>query len=404
METPRRLSIQYDRQDRVYYVGEVVRGFVILDLEEECHITGIELKLFGGAEVKWTDNRGKDPHQRNDKKLNIEHNVEEIYFKRTMVLWGKGRVDNNHDEGEVLVAGRHMFPFRYHLPTDIPCSFEGVYGSVRYYGLSTLLTKCSKQNETTLSFFSVLQELNLTYETLGGVRKQQDTTIRSCCRSGRVTCTVAIPNCGFVPGQSITANILVQNKSTSKVKGASLALKQMVRYGSYDSHKSRKVLWDAQHVHVGHVSPEKCQRWEGVTLDVPCIPPSRLDCCQYIDIKYDLVFRVMVHAHALTVTLPIIIGTIPQGHHSSHNWEYKVQHPYPGAKNRCVIVDGTKLKDDPEGFMSTFKIYRPSNRGKYPELECSPGGARRFLTDSNEEEEGEEEEVVEEDEDSETNV
>ncbi|XP_074650272.1 arrestin domain-containing protein 3-like [Tubulanus polymorphus] len=379
----RQVSIQFERQDKLYHSGEQIRGSVVLELEKPMEITGVEVKLYGGTSVRWTDNRDPIP----DDKVNIEYNVEEIYFKKVLVLWGRGRVHHprNHDDKEVdkLSAGKHVFPFRYNLPTDIPCSFEGIYGSVRYYAKASVLSELYSQNLESTVFITVLQDLNLSLQSLSGVRKSQEISIHSCFRAGSLTCTLSLPSCGFVPGQIIRADISVKNKSTRKVQGATLSLKQIVRYGSDDSNKSRKVMWEIQHLNIGSINAESEQKFVENILHVPSLPPSRLDCCQFIDIKYDMVVSALCKSHPLLLSLPIIIGTLPHGQCAS-NWEYKEQFPYPGTKWRSIEVDGTRLEDDEHGFIPAYKYYHSAASCKYQILDNSPSSKRKHLHLNNE--------------------
>ena len=46
--------------------------------------------------------------------------------------------DGGGDETVVLVAGNHGFQFDYTLPVDLPSSYEGRWGSVKYAVKATL--------------------------------------------------------------------------------------------------------------------------------------------------------------------------------------------------------------------------------------------------------------------------
>ena len=40
---------------------------------------------------------------------------------------------NNSDEGDLhLEQGEHSFPFSFALPTELPASFQGTFGSVKW--------------------------------------------------------------------------------------------------------------------------------------------------------------------------------------------------------------------------------------------------------------------------------
>ena len=48
---------------------------------------GIELHVYGGAFIRWTEKLPKGTHEG---KTEVEHTAEEIYVDKTYVLWGQG--------------------------------------------------------------------------------------------------------------------------------------------------------------------------------------------------------------------------------------------------------------------------------------------------------------------------
>ncbi len=55
-------------------------------------VTGIELHVYGGAFVRWTEKLPRG--ETNDERTAIEHTAEEIYVDDTYVLWGQGKLSN----------------------------------------------------------------------------------------------------------------------------------------------------------------------------------------------------------------------------------------------------------------------------------------------------------------------
>jgi hypothetical protein len=45
-----------------------------------------------------------------------------------------------NDEGIIISAGSHLFPFEFTLPRDLPASYDGVYGQVKY-GVRAMLVR-----------------------------------------------------------------------------------------------------------------------------------------------------------------------------------------------------------------------------------------------------------------------
>ena len=78
----------------------------------------------------------------------------ETYFESRVYVFGNG-------SDSQLGVGEHRFPFSFALPPQLPTSFEGEFGSVRYSARATLLhAKPQKVKEIT-AFFTVNSVLDL---------------------------------------------------------------------------------------------------------------------------------------------------------------------------------------------------------------------------------------------------
>lgn len=91
-------------------------------------ILGIKIKFLGEAKTEWTESQtvrneqtGKDEEQRNEVTGNEE------YFQISYYLMGSVNAGDTE-----LPAGVHSFPFTCALPPQLPSSFEGEFGYVRY--------------------------------------------------------------------------------------------------------------------------------------------------------------------------------------------------------------------------------------------------------------------------------
>lgn len=102
---------------------------------------GSQLKFHGFSYVRWSEGSGDDE---------TTYSAEETYFKVEQALV-QGKLEFNrkiqissifsrfdlilHVKGREsfeLAAGQHQIPFSFALPAQIPSSFEGTYGHVRY--------------------------------------------------------------------------------------------------------------------------------------------------------------------------------------------------------------------------------------------------------------------------------
>ena len=94
-------------------------------------------------------------------------------------------------------------------------------------------------------------------------------------------------------------------------KGSFLNLVEIVEYRATNKKKrERRVVSEVRR---GQILPGTSDYWEGVTLRVPALPPTKLaGHCSIIDVQYRLEFHVDPSGIAfdLVVGIPIIIGTI----------------------------------------------------------------------------------------------
>lgn len=81
-------------------------------------------------------------------------------------------LDAGHGQGgdnSILPAGSYSYPFQFKLPTNLPSSFEGVIGYVRYT-MTAVIDKPWKFDHTTKAPFTVLSILDLNLEPNASVR------------------------------------------------------------------------------------------------------------------------------------------------------------------------------------------------------------------------------------------
>lgn len=71
--------------------------------------------------------------------------------------------DSSCDDGDCMPAGEHYLPFSFSLPPDLPPSFEGDYGYIRYWAKATI-DRPWKFDHHTKRAFSVISCLDLNQE------------------------------------------------------------------------------------------------------------------------------------------------------------------------------------------------------------------------------------------------
>ncbi|XP_052278843.1 arrestin domain-containing protein 3-like isoform X1 [Dreissena polymorpha] len=310
---------------------------------------GVSLRFEGKANVHWTEEHttGSGESERRETDHYYAH---EDYFNFDLMLFGSG-------QSTLLQAGRHTFPFSFLLPPNLPSSFEGSFGNVRY-SLKGKIDRPWKFDHKTKKLFTVVSVLDLNEQTTamspaeGGNEKN---LCCLCCKSGPISATFRIDRQGYVPGETIQLSAEISNHSSRKMKASRVRLIMYIMY-----HAIQKTRSDQQDVAVtSHqaILPGGSDVWNREPLRVPPIPPSNLIGCSIIDINYVLQLEVEPAGPAfdLEVPLELIIGTIPL--------RQVVQQQY-GAN----LVPFSAVQPSNWGPFSTFQ---PSNLGPFSAVQQS---------------------------------
>ncbi|XP_023343516.1 arrestin domain-containing protein 1 isoform X2 [Eurytemora carolleeae] len=133
-----------------------------------------------------------------------------------------------------------------------------------------------------------------------------------CCRSGPLCALIMTDRSGYVPGESIIFTAEVDNQSSKEMTNSTVQLVEKVTFkaGGHTRSTSR-IIAEQQR---GRIGPGDSDLWNKVAMYVPGLPPSNLGgSCNIIQLQY--ILQLVVHpsgvGFALTVSLPITIGTIP---------------------------------------------------------------------------------------------
>ncbi|XP_067666559.1 arrestin domain-containing protein 3-like [Haliotis asinina] len=310
MGKPKVFTIALDNHQAVYSPGQCLQGLITLELEEEMEMKGIQLQLFGGARVKWSEScsKGVGMARRTVTKHYIAHDT---YFNDELVLFGKAAGEAG--DNVTLSAGRYAYSFQYQLPPDIPSSFEGALGRVRYW-LRGVITKPWTYDDTTKKLFTVanLLDLNAEPEAMQGLRgEDQETLCCLCCTSGPISCRFQIDRCGFVPGEAVPIKAEIINHSNRKMKRSFAELCMVVTY--HTTKRSRTNIKKICEISHSEIPPGESDIWTGDLLKIPPAPPSHLNGCSIIDIDYFVKFCVEPAGPALKLEIPlkVFIGSIP---------------------------------------------------------------------------------------------
>ncbi|XP_056394290.1 arrestin domain-containing protein 1 isoform X2 [Hyla sarda] len=224
-------------------------------------------------------------------------NVEEHYFNGTFSLADKG----------TLQPGEHTFPFQFLLPVSAPTSFEGPFGKVIYQVKAVIETRRLSKDYRSSKQFYILRPLDLNeipdIEQLSCATATKKFNYK-LVKSGQLLLSVTSDLRGYVVGQPIKINTVLENKSGRDTGPIVASLIQKVAY------RSKRVIYDLRTI--AELEGAAVKAWKHAVWDeqilVPALPQSILQGCNLIQIEYYL--QVTVKSPEVSVTLPIYIGNI----------------------------------------------------------------------------------------------
>ncbi|RUS82645.1 hypothetical protein EGW08_009598 [Elysia chlorotica] len=298
-------EIRFDNPRGVFATGDNVSGVVFIKLAKPMKMRCLQLYFEGRAKSHWEVKRGRSK---------TDYKATENYINETINLFGTGSTTSEHP------AGLHSYPFSLNLSQNLPSSFEGRRGYVRYFCKATI-NRPWKFDEHTKRAFTVIHHLDLNFEPTSGMPvwgEQEQTIDGCCCTSGTVQARMTVNKTGFVPGEPMAFTVDIKNNSDSEISGLELELRQVVRYTGYsdsvfssgqpkfhtktDSYPLFTGQFSVKRRSEGHLSRSVC---------VPALPPSRLDGCGIIEISYFVFMAPQLRWSQIKVEREVIIGSIP---------------------------------------------------------------------------------------------
>ncbi|KAK7486831.1 hypothetical protein BaRGS_00021978, partial [Batillaria attramentaria] len=202
----------------------------------------------------------------------------------------------------------------------------------------------------------------------------------TCCRPGRVACSLSVLKRSYVPGETIRADVQMHNSSMRKSGMCRLQLKQLLTYG--ESFTRALVLQEVKLYDC--IRPGQRRQWRDVTLHVPPTCPSRLSKCRVIDVRYCVAVEALFTDAVLYAAVPVTIVTVPERGIIPIRWTYKECTTY---LDEVPVGDGrlmTKSSTETDSFQPKYKYYeevRDSRKDRFLILKFrqSPGVRRRQL-------------------------
>ncbi|XP_048733488.1 arrestin domain-containing protein 2-like isoform X2 [Ostrea edulis] len=287
--------IELENQQGVYYPGQVVRGEIVLELSEALKIREIRITFRGEAYVDWPGSSSPYDETSGPKKGGFRlpsddnYSASEEYFNRTIPLFGNGRGEGDNN---ILPLGRHTFPFDFGLPDVLPSSFEGPWGYIRYV-INATLDRPWSFNTNYKRAFTLISPLDLNTQ-----RNAMKTIYFSTAQKTRsLPKRVKNPLKRTATENKISEVLVFPPKNPSRM----------------ETLKTRKLEKEVTRISHPGVQGGESVVWKGMGLVIPPVPPSFLERCNIIDIRYflKLVIGTLGSLSNLEIPIEVIIGTVP---------------------------------------------------------------------------------------------
>ncbi|KAK9754050.1 Arrestin (or S-antigen), N-terminal domain [Popillia japonica] len=292
-------GIIFDSPYNAYFAGAT--------LNKPKKIKGILFQVRGCADVKWSEQHTRTVNGRTQYYQTSYYAQEEYFKMKYYCIGGQDTI--------ILPPGTHIYPFSIVLPPNLPSSFEGMYGTIRYIAKFSL-ERPWKFNQETKTAFTVVSpyDLNKFPNLLTPFKVQQEKYFCcGCCRSGPLTGALMVPKTGYVCGERIPIIAEVDNASNYPITNITVKFQQFTSF--YSQYPCRQVKTDVkvfERMKLGTVKARESKSWNKFLL-IPPLPPSSLGFCSIIDSEYQLFLEVSAGSFHINLktTLPITIGTIP---------------------------------------------------------------------------------------------
>ncbi|XP_066602845.1 arrestin domain-containing protein 17-like isoform X2 [Prorops nasuta] len=284
--------IEFDQISGTFSPGEFITGYVIIDLLKPKQVRGLQLLVKGEANTSWERRKWEQNSEGHADPEPVHYKGTEQYLLIKTYLVG----NEGGDENVELPRGESTYPFSFQLPPNIPCSFEGEFGHVRYT-VKAIIDRPWKYNHECKVAFTVITHLDLNEysEKCMGVKDDILDNYSCCCVSiGTMKANIAIPVSCYVPGQ--TAEAVVGYEMCSRrvdIHRISLCLQQVAYfYAREPSNDSRSVTT----ILAKTDQTSNFQKRGKVFLKfmIPAAPPSELQFCGLIAVNYFLVVHINV--------------------------------------------------------------------------------------------------------------
>ena len=308
-------SIEYfeiflDNNHNVFMTGDLVKGNLVVKLNDKLKVSSLKTVLKGEGKVHWTDMRSsKNLNGKSVAQIDV-FSAEEEYLNTNVM-----HIPQHAEDDCILMAGHYSFPFELQLPQHIPTSFEYIYGQIRYTISGNLTTDTPTINKIVKLSISVIRivDLNLNLALRQPSNAKNIQAFNYCCfKKEPIEAKLLLFKGAFVPGENLMFNAIITNKSSINITNVIFRLIQTIVLRAKDKTNTfKRVVIET--AYPKKIPKQSNEEWKNVLLLIPSICPTSSSQKEIINISYYVSLELSpekIHKR-FNVTLPVTIGTIP---------------------------------------------------------------------------------------------
>eukprot|EP00475_Leptophrys_vorax_P000100 TRINITY_DN10056_c0_g2_i1.p1 TRINITY_DN10056_c0_g2~~TRINITY_DN10056_c0_g2_i1.p1 ORF type:complete len:387 (+),score=92.17 TRINITY_DN10056_c0_g2_i1:55-1215(+) len=302
-------NIYLSRPNKAYHAGEVMDGWVLLQVNSNENIRSIKLKFKGGEHTHITRSRSETDGNGNSRTVTDHYNESNILVDTTFCLYG----DLSGNTRVALYAKKkYAFPFRITVP---PYLVTSCYLSGDAYVKYVLHAEVDRPWAFDYNAYEnpiIISPVDCNAPELIPTRRVEKDHEICCwpCSQGNVFFHTEIPFGGYFAGEKIPVQVEVHNRSSRQLPRATLTLVRKWRYSARGQVEYFNQTLDTQ-VFPLHAGQDQTNGFVFVppNLDVTSFQ-GRLICLDYF-----LVTELFIEGTCIPNTreeIPIVIGSIPR--------------------------------------------------------------------------------------------
>ena len=292
------IEIILDQSESCFAPGSVVRGTLVVELEEAKSYEKITVLLEGKGKVSWQEGSGNN---------RVTYYSSERYVDLKTVLW-----ESSQSPDETLERGRYTYPFEFVLPENCPSSFRSHVGRIYYKIKGLISTGQFKFDIKVNQYFDVVKcvsiDQSLTQKDINVEKKKQ--VGFSCCGCGVITFSAQLPCDGFSVGQEIPVQVNVENGSGRLIKIRARLIERI----TYITTRKRRTSENEIAVKLSEsLRSHAFSYWTSSNFLVPQIRPA-ITSSKIIKSQYMVRVTVVIPwALNSSIDIPVTIGNVSHG-------------------------------------------------------------------------------------------